>query len=241
MHEQSNNRLRGPGRHAHFLFRCVAAFTLSAACRVGAQLPNAPILQNAWATPGIVGALNVAGSSDGSVYAAAAGWSPGSGRFQLSGGLGLQNRTGTGTKAAYGVRAAIPFGGASSTFGFAAFAGIGGGGTNSISVADTLGRPLKADSIPWTTQIPIGAAIGWRHAIGATHGLSVYATPAYVFYTGGSKNGGLFRAAIGADVGITKAIGATAGVDFGSSRPRGLGGPSTAQYGLGVSYAFGRR
>ena len=32
----------------------------------GAQLPGAPVLQNAWATPGVVAAFNYAGGSDDS-------------------------------------------------------------------------------------------------------------------------------------------------------------------------------
>jgi hypothetical protein len=200
----------------------------------GAQIPGAPVLQNAWATPGIVGAVDIAGGSDGTVYAAAASWAPGSGRFQLSGGGGFRTMTDAGSGGVYGARVAIPLGGASSTFGFGAFAGIGGG---------SAGKPkiTFADSTASTTEIPVGAAVGWRHAIGANHGLSVYATPSYVFFTGGTKTDGLVRVALGADVGITKAIGATLGVEFGGTRPRGFGGPSGSLFGLGLSYALGRR
>jgi len=200
----------------------------------GAQMPGAPVLQNAWATPGIVAALDVAGGSDGSVYAAAASWTPGSGRFQLSGGGGVRSVTGGGTGGVYGIRAAIPLGGASSSFGFGAFAGIGGGSA-------TKSKTVFVDSVASTAEIPIGAAVGWRHAIGASHGLSVYATPSYVFFTGGKKTDGLVRVGLGADFGITKAIGATVGVDFGGKRPRGFGGPSGSLFGVGVSYALGHR
>jgi hypothetical protein len=197
-------------------------------------MPGAPVLQNAWATPGIVAALDVAGGSDGSVYAAAASWTPGSGRFQLSGGGGVRSVTGGGTGGVYGIRAAIPLGGASSSFGFGAFAGIGGGSA-------TKSKTVFVDSVASTAEIPIGAAVGWRHAIGASHGLSVYATPSYVFFTGGKKTDGLVRVGLGADFGITKAIGATVGVDFGGKRPRGFGGPSGSLFGVGVSYALGHR
>lgn len=198
----------------------------------GAQMPSAPILQDAWAAAGFVGAVNLGGGSDGSVYAGAVSWTPGSGRFELSGGLGFQSRTGLGSRAVYGLRAAIPFGGASSTFGFAAFAGIGGGSGK---------RSTGADSAANTGEIPVGAAIGWRHALGASHGLSVFASPAFVFFTGGAKSGGLFRTGLGADFGITPSLGVTAGVDLGGSRARAVGGPSGILYGVGVSYAFGRR
>ncbi|HWH50918.1 MAG TPA: hypothetical protein VN651_05210 [Gemmatimonadaceae bacterium] len=207
----------------------VAALVLSAAA--GAQMPGAPILQDAWATAGLVGAVNVGGGS-GSVYAGAVSWTPGAGRFELSGGLGFQSRTGLSSHTVYGIRAAIPFGGASSTFGFAAFAGIGGGSGR---------RSTSADSAANTAEIPVGAAIGWRHALGASHGLSVFASPAFVFFTGGAKSGGLFRSGLGADFGITPSLGVTAGVDFGGSRARAVGGPSGVLYGVGLSYAFGRR
>jgi len=198
-------------------------------------MPGAPVLQNAWASPGIVGAVNFAGG-DGSTYAAAAAWSPASARFQLSGGIGLRSRAGLGSKSVYGVRAAIPFGGASSAFGFGAFAGVGGG-QGSTGAA---GGSAATDTVANTTAIPVGVAIGWRHAIG-TRGFSVYATPAYVFSTGGSNNTGLVRTAIAADIGLSKALGITAGVEFGQNRARGASGPSGTLYGLGVSYAVGRR
>jgi hypothetical protein len=78
-------------------------------------------------------------------------------------------------------------------------------------------------------------------AVGASHGVSVYGAPAYVLFSGGSKNQGLFRASIGADLGLTRALGATVGVEFGATRPRGIGGPSGTLYGVGVSYALGHR
>jgi hypothetical protein len=207
-----------------------------------AQIPGAPVLQNAWATPGIVGAVNVAGSSGQSVFAGAAGWSPGSGRFQISGGVGYQNRTDFDGRVVYGGRVAIPFGGASSTFGFAAFAGIGGGpaGKRQVVIDTTTGDKVTVDdTLSSTMQVPLGAAIGYRRAFGS-HGLSVYATPAWVIYSGGAKTGGLFRAAVGVDFGITRSFGATAGIDFGGTRSNEVGGPSSTQYGIGVSYAFGR-
>lgn len=212
-----------------------------AAASAGAQMPGAPVLQNAWATPGIVGAVNYGGGSDGSVIAGAVGWTPGSGRFQISGGLGSRSMTGAGSSFAYGARAAMPlFGGGASAFGIAAFAGVGGSSATKDKTASAP-APGVVDTTASTMNIPLGAALGWRHAIGSNHGISAYATPAYILYSGGSSNGGVFRVALGADVGITSAIGATVGVGFGGSRARALGGPSGTQYGVGVSYAFGRR
>src|SRR5512133_667041 len=194
-----------------------------------AQMPGAPVLQNAWAAPGIVAAIDVSGGSDGSVYAAAASWTPASARFQLSGGLGIRSRTGSGSKGVYGVRAAVPFSGAASAFGFGAFAGVGGGSSSTVA----------ADSAATTTIIPVGLALGWRHAIGA-RGFSVYATPSYLFLSGGSSNGGLVRTALGVDVGVSKTLGVTVGVEFGQNRLSAKGAPTGTSYGLGVSDAVGR-
>lgn len=196
-------------------------------------MPSAPVLQNAWATPGVVGAINVGGGSDGTVYAAAASWTPASGRFEVSGGAGAQNRTGAGSRGVYGVRVAMPLmGGATSSVGIVGFAGAGGGGGTKAGAAD---------STVSTSQIPIGVAVGWRRALGATHGFSVYASPSYTFLSGGSKSGGLVRTAAGADIGITTSIGVTAGVEFGQTRAKAVGGPSGTLYGFGVAYAFGHR
>jgi hypothetical protein len=210
-------------------------------------MPGAPVLQNAWATPGIVAAVNYGGSTDGSTIAAAGAWTPGNGRFQISGGLGSNTLTGYGSAFAYGARVALPiFGGGTSAFGVAAFGGVGGRASNrkakASAVLDQNGNVIFAvDSTPSTTAVALGGAVGYRRAFGSTHGVSVYATPTYLIQSGGMKNGSLFRAAIGADVGITTALGATLGVDFGGKRARGLGGPSSTQYALGVSYALGRR
>lgn len=221
------------------------ALLASWATPAGGQIPGAPVLQNAWATPGIVGALDVGGGSGASVYAAAVSWAPGAGHFQLSGGGGIETGSGIKSRGVYGLRAAVPLGGASSTFGFAGFAGIGGG--PSRTTATTLGPcgisgcPVVPDSVSSTAEVPVGVAAGWRHAIGATHGVSVYATPSYVFFSGGTKGGGMFRAALGGDVGITSSLGATLGMEFGGKRARGLGGPTGSLYGFGLSYALGHR
>ena len=198
-----------------------------------AQLPGAPVLQNAWATPGVVAAINFGSGSDGEVYALTGSWAPTSGRFQLSGGAGSRRFSGVGSRSVFGLRLAVPFGGgAASNLGFAAFVG-GGGGAG--------GKSNAADSLASTSQLPVGAAIGWRRALGASHGLSLYASPSYVFFTGGSKAGGLVRTSVAADLGITASLGLTAGVEFGQTRARSIGGPSGALFGAGIAYALGRR
>lgn len=217
---------------------CVSVAAAAWSSSAAAQLPNAPILQNVWANPGMVGAFNMGGGSGGSVYAGAASWTPSSGRFQVSGGLGAQVLTNSGgSNFAYGARLALPLGGAGSSFGFGAFAGVGGGGAKRTVVDSITGDTIASNAT--TTLIPVGGSVGWRHAIGSSHGFSLYATPSYVFLTGGGSSGGIFRAAVGGDLGITQSIGLTGGVEFGQTRSS-LGGPSGTMYGLGVSYAFGR-
>src|SRR5262249_31416565 len=110
--DQSGGDLRAFDRRLLWVLRLAAVLAVVAAASAGAQIPNAPVLQNAWATPGVSGALNITGGSDGSVYAGAGSYAFSSGKFQLSGGIGYGTRTGGGTSmASYGVRLALPLGG----------------------------------------------------------------------------------------------------------------------------------
>jgi hypothetical protein len=197
----------------------------------GAQMPGVPVLQNAWAMPGTVAAINFGGGSDGQAFAVAAAWAPPTGSVQLSGGAGFRNLTGLGNRSAYGLRLAIPIGPSNRALGFAAFAGLGGG---SVNASD-------ADSAASTSEVPLGAVIGWRRALDAVRGVSIYASPSYLFLSGGSHSGGLVRGAVAIDMGITRSFGLTAGIDFGQSRDRAFGGPSGVLFGAGLAYAFGHR
>jgi hypothetical protein len=202
-------------------------------------MPNAPVLQNVWTTPGAVVALNLAGGSQGSVYGAAASFSPGN-RFELSGGAGLQAVTGAGSRLAYGFRAALPLGSPASAMGFGVFAGVGGGVAPQVRTSTVAGVPDTATSAS-LVEVPLGGSVGWRRDMGNGHGFSVYASPVYMFVSGGGASSGLFRAALGADAGITPVIGATIGLEFGQTRSAMFPGPRSTLWGLGVSYALGRR
>src|SRR6185436_14423181 len=68
--------VRRSDRRALWVLRIAALIATVAAASADAQLPSAPVLQIVWATPGLVGAVNIAGGSDATVYAAAAGWTP---------------------------------------------------------------------------------------------------------------------------------------------------------------------
>jgi hypothetical protein len=242
--DQAGGELRPFDRRLLWALRLIAVLAVVAATSAGAQIPNSPVLQNAWATPGVSGAINITGGSDGSVYAGAGSYALTSGKIQLSGGLGYGTRTGGGTSmASYGLRIALPLGGDASTFGFAPFVGLCGCSNQTTYhtvtfrgvILDTL-----ADSTTSSMQFPIGVGFGWRRA-GGGRGFSVYGTPSVVFYTGGTASGALFRAAVGGDFAASRNIGITGGIEFGATRGRGVGGPSGTLYGFGVSYAFGHR
>lgn len=194
-----------------------------------AQMPGAPVLQNAFVAPGFTGALDF-GTGAGSVYALAGGWAPGTARFQLSAGVGFRKPTFGGSSTTYGVRAAAPLFAMGERFGLALFAGYGG--------ASSAGA---ADSLRTVSELPLGASLGFRQAVGSTHGFSLYATPMWVHATGPSGKGSesLFRTSIGADAAVTSAIGLTVGAELGPSAKRI--GPSGTRWGVAVSYALGRR
>src|SRR5580704_14916391 len=88
---------------------------------------------------------------------------------------------------AYGVRATLPIPvfPRRGALGVVGFVGIGG-----------LFGPTTV------TDIPIGAGIGYRHALGESGGISVYATPFYLIQRSGG-NEGSFRTGLGTDVTVT--------------------------------------
>lgn len=208
----------------------LALLPLASLCAAGAlqaQLPGAPVLQNAFVAPGMVVALD-AGGGDGGVYAAAVSWAPGNARFQLSGGAGSWTPTGGTGRFVYGARLSAPiFSIMGGNLGLGVFAGLGSG-------------PSRGTTPRAPTQTPIGASIGYRKAIGATHGLSVYAAPMYLGIAAqGQTAEHLFRTSFGVDIGVTKSVGVTAGVETGQTST--TGGPTTARWGAAVSWAPGRK
>jgi hypothetical protein len=198
----------------------------------GAQMPGAPVLQNAWAAPGMVVALDVGGGSagSGSTFAGAIGWTPGNGRFQLSGGAGMQSASGSSSRGVFGARAAMPIMQMmSGNLGIAAFVGVGGGAGGST------------DTTRATSVVPAGVAIGYRRAVGTTgRGLSIYADPNYQFQSGPNEKKGFLRVGVGLDAGITPRFGVTLGLESGATARAGAVGPKGTLYGLGVSMKLGR-
>lgn len=195
---------------------------------ISAQMPGVPVLQNAFANPGVTAALDVAGLGGATSYVAAFGWAPGTARLQFSGGVGLQTRSNSSTRTLYGGRLNIPVLGATSSLGISLFGGWGGltGGTIDSTVTKSL--------------VPLGATVGYRKAIGETRGFSIYGSPIYEWAGRGSGASAVsvFRGAIGLDLGVTKRLGVTLGIEFGGSYPVESGKPSGTAFGGAVSYAF---
>ena len=210
----------------------VIAAALGTAGSAIAQMPGSPTLQNAFVNPGITAAVDASGLGGATTYAVAAAWAPGSARFQLSGGVGAQLRTGASTRTAYGARLNMPVMGAASSFGVSVFAGFGaisGGGAMDSTVAKAL--------------IPVGATASYRRVIGSNHGVSIYGSPVFESVTrgGAGARASVFRGAIGLDLGITSAIGLTLGAEFGGKQPVESGKPSGTAFGAALSYTLGAK
>lgn len=174
-----------------------------------AQMPRLPVLQNGFVTSGWSVGLNAGGTSSDGVLAAAGAWSPTSGVMQVSAGVGADFGTGAGF--AYGARIGAPL-----TFlerrgpiGAIAFIGIGG----NSAVRDTS-----------RLEVPVGIGVGYRHTLGATRGISVYAAPFYLYQrtasaVGSATNQGSFRASLGTDLTVSPRLGLTLGGDAGTRGP----------------------
>ena len=113
--------------------------------------------------------------------------------------------------------------------GTARFAGAGGGSADDATLF----------------QVPVGAAIGWRRGLGASRGISIYAAPMFSYHSASndtiSVSRGLFRAAIGLDLAITRRLGITAGGELGAAADDDEPGPNGNMAGIAIGWAFGRR
>ena len=193
-----------------------------------AQMPGLPVLQNAFVAPGMVLAADF-GSGSGTAYGGAASWTPGTGRFQLSASAGAYAPKGGSSGFAYGLRAATAlFSMGGGNLGIGGFVGLGG-----ASATGGGSRP--------PAQIPLGASVGFRHAMGS-RGFSLYGTPMMLFTAApkGGKSSSAFRLGLGADLALTRALGVTAGVELGSAMAASTGGPSGTRFGAALSWALGR-
>jgi hypothetical protein len=194
-----------------------------------AQQIGIPVLQNAFLNPGTTVAVDFATGDSANSAGVAAAWSPASGRCQLSGGVGVYDHDRGTSSAAWGVRAMIPAPRIHvPRLGVAAFGGVGGTTVSGVT----------------EFRVPIGVSVGYRHAVGAMHGVSGYVAPFYswsqVNEGGVSRSNGLLRVSFGVDVIIMPGLGATVGYETGSTAQTGEPGPMGGIFGLGVSYALRR-
>jgi hypothetical protein len=196
---------------------------------VSAQMPGVPVLQNAFSNPGITVAGNYGGATGSNAYAAAAAWAPGSGRFVISAGAGAYDPDVGKTEPAGGGRIAFSaFSFHNGDLGAALFVGAGAAGRSGSTVY----------------MLPIGVAVGYRRALGATRAFSVYGAPFYAFnrqrVEGVSTSASAFRASVGADVALLPWLGATVGYEFGANAKDTEPGPRSEVFGVGLSVALRR-
>jgi hypothetical protein len=169
----------------------------------------------------------VASGKDEKAIAGALAWSPGTGKYQLSAGVGSVSPDVGDRATAYGARlATVLFSFAGGSIGAAPFVGVGGA---TVSGANQL-------------TVPVGVGIGWRHALGTTRGVSVHTAPFYSWARtttdGGSVSRGLLRISAGADVTIIRKLAATVGVEGGVVAKASDPGPRGTVIGAALSYAF---
>ena len=196
---------------------------------VVAQMPGLPVLQNAFAYPSIAVAANVGYSEDALTLGAAGTWVPSSARYIVSGGAGLLSpEEGDENGFAAGARVAAPI----RTFldgalGVAGFAGAGGAWFEAFD----------------EVNVAAGVGVGWRRAFGVGRGVSLHTAP-HVRWVRNSLEGGssstawLFRISAGVDLTITSSIGATIGVEAGSTSDESAPLMAGTIAGAGLSYIF---
>lgn len=192
--------------------------------RVVAQMPGLPVLQNAFANPGITVGVNYGQSSDVKGIGAAGAWAPGSARFVLSAGVGTATPDSGKGATAYGGRVAVPvlqlMGG---SVGLGAFGGLGGMSRFSLIVA--------------------GLSAGYQRPIGSM-GFSVHAAPSWqrssASVAGKTFSGSVIRVSGGVDISFGGRYGATVGVETGATAAANEPGPTGTVFGLGFSYALRR-
>ena len=220
-----------PRRHGRSTLLLLAVFAANALqpAPSGAQMPGVPVLQNAFSNPGITVAANYGSADEGSAYAGAAAWSPGSGRLVFSAGLGAYDPDLGKTQLAGGARAAVTmFSFLNGDVGTSLFVGAGAAGRSGSTLY----------------KLPIGVAVGYRRTLGETRAFSVYGAPFYAYNR--QKTGDVttdangFRASVGADIALLSWLGATVGYEFGANAKGNDPGPRSGVFGVGLSLALRR-
>ena len=206
----------------------VLAVALALPAAAGAQMPGLPVLQNAFANPGITIAVNAGYSETAIAYGAAGAWAPGNARFVISVGAGALSPEEGETAGAAGARVSMPvLSFMEDALGVAVFAGAGGASREEWRQVD----------------VPAGVGIGWRRAFGVSRGISIHAAP-MVRWSRNSIEGGsstsatLFRIAAGVDVTLGAKFGVTVGVESGGRDEEAAPALARNVGGIGVSYVF---
>ncbi len=141
------------------IFSATLASFLPFAAR--AQMLGAPVLQNAFANPGITVGGDFGAGDDLKSFGGAVAWSPLAGKYQLSAGAAyLDPKVGSGT-ATFGARLMVPVYGQKGALGVAPFVGMGGAKLNGVS--------------NW--QIPLGVSASYRRALSNGRGISAFVAP----------------------------------------------------------------
>ena len=217
-------------RHRWSFPTIICAVVLFTAGNLAAQMPGVPVLQNAFANPGLTIAVNYGRSDDAQAYAGALAWSPASARFQVTGGFGAVDPKLGDRSNAWGARVSVPITQTmmSGKLGIGAFAGVGGASQNEASLL----------------HVPAGASISFRTRLGERRGISLYAAPFYswtrVKVDDESENKGLVRASFGVDVAVVPSLGITVGYEMGQTADADEPGATGGTFGVGLSYALRR-
>lgn len=214
--------------------RLVGGLVVAMVCAGGssamAQMPEVPVLQNAFANPGITIAINYGHSDESQAYAGAIAWAPASARFQVTAGFGAIEPDGGDRVPAWGARVSVPITQTmkAGKLGIGAFAGVGGASQDDVSLL----------------HAPAGASVSWRTRLGDRRGISFYVAPFYSWTRAslgdGSENKGLLRASFGVDVAVVPALGITVGYELGQTADAGEPGATGGMFGVGISYALRR-
>jgi hypothetical protein len=197
---------------------------------LAAQMPEMPVLQNAFANPGITIAINYGHSDESQAYAGAIAWAPASARFQVTAGFGAIEPDGGDRVSAWGARVSVPITQTmkAGKLGIGAFAGVGGASQDDVSLL----------------HVPAGASVSWRNRLGERRGISFYVAPFYSWTRASlgdeSENKGLLRASFGVDVAVVPALGITVGYELGQTADADEPGATGGMFGVGISYALRR-
>jgi hypothetical protein len=208
----------------------IAAALACAATAASGQVPGAPVLQNAFANSGLAAAGNFGGGGGQSFYGVAGAL--GAGRLQLSAAAGVQRANGS-TRGAYGGRLAAPLWSSSGgSLGVAGFVGVGGGMRTRVGTIVTNAAEM---------MVPVGLSVGYRRAIGATRGVSVYLSPMYRWTRSSAdivSTAGAARVAGGVDFALSPSFGVTVGGEAGGGQQKIAG---SSLIGAAITFVPGRR